>query len=169
MYCIVSVISPMVVPKHPPRSAKMMNRPDRLYEYTKWTYPAEEDRFKHRTMLPPDCIDVVIKEQGDQYPSYCVLCAQGFLCMNYKNAAVHYGRVHQKHRLEIQGYSVLACKCEEVRYRGSDESRRNMHWHCPECHKAVEDRKALGHHLSQRHNWPLKRIRGLCAEEYKHS
>ena len=90
------------------------------------------------------------RRKGDSSTRNSGLCDCKFYGHYASHMEDHYLRRHHSKALKIYNCILLRCKCKDVLYRGLDNYKRNNHWHCPECHKPVNDRKQFTQHLGQR-------------------
>ena len=155
-------------PRGRARLPGMNNNESRVYEYYRFRPPTSGNRYRHLTMLPIDSDVVVLPQQGNNYPSKCILCSFGYLCSTLQLARQHYRQKHHHHALYLEGTKILSCKCSEVRYTGKDNHRRNAHWHCGYCYKPVKDRKVLATHLVQVHSVDLQVVEELNDVDYRY-
>ena len=85
-------------------------------------------------------------------PGPCFLCEGSR--MSYKSELKrHLKLVHWSRKIKCKKGKILFCKCSAVESRGSDQAKRNGHYHCPKCIHPLQDKRSLRRHLTTQHDF----------------
>ena len=76
----------------------------------------------------------------------------------------HYKHMHHNCSWVVRGFTLLRCKCSEIKSQGKDKYNRNTHYHCHLCQWPKKDREQLAIHYTSKHSFPFEDIRHL----YRH-
>ena len=90
--------------------------------------------------------------RGQKVNEDCILCPQQIQPQCHSELLIHVQRVHVKRKVIVGGLSLLMCRCSDVRSQGCDNSARNKHYHCPECHQPCYNPAKLKCHLLSKHS-----------------
>ena len=116
--------------------------------YKKWV-PLNPDQTSHCSVRDYNDDTKVPEEQ--EVGEWCIMCPKNRFMWNCLLIRKHYLSVHQKKLLVIGDYKLWRCKCSEVCSHGSDNSARNVHYHCHLCFHPFKTKDLLGTHLVTQH------------------
>ena len=128
--------------------------------YHKW----QGARYKnlHPSTIPPNCKNIIPPLQG--CPGYCVLCPVQKEIYSAYDLKCHYKHMHRNKSWEVHKFTLLRCKCGEIKSQGTDLYNRNAHYHCHECQWPKKDREQLAIHYASKHSYPFEDL----AHLYRH-
>ena len=116
--------------------------------YKKWR-PLNPDQTSHVSIHDLEDATVIPHEQ--EIPQWCIMCPHNRFLKNEQLGLKHYLSLHHKTLLIVRDFKMWACKCSEVRSHGSDNSARNMHYHCFDCFHPFKMGDLLSTHLVTAH------------------
>ena len=126
--------------------------------YRKWTGLHYKNR--HPSTIPTTCKNVISPLQP--CPGYCVICPLQKQIYSAYDLKRHYKHMHHNCSWVVWGYTLLRCKCSEIKSQGKDKYSRNTHYHCHLCQWLKKDREQLAIHYASKHSFPFEDIRHLC-------
>ena len=141
---------------------KRRDRVDTKYRsvYRKWQGP----RYKnfHPSTIPPSSKNIISALQP--CPGYCVICPKQKQTYGAYDLKRHYKHMHLNKSWVVHDYTLLRCKCTDVKSHGTDLSNRNAHYHCHLCQWPKKDREHLAIHYTSKHSLPYEDISHLYRE-----
>ena len=134
--------------------------------YKKWR-PLNPDQTSLVSVCSLEDATVIPHEQ--EIPQCCIMCPHNRFLKNEQLGLKHYLSLHHKTLLVVRNFKMWACKCSEVRSHRSDNSARNMHYHCFDCFHPFKTGDLLSTHLVTAHeNIRLAEVRHLMSDSNPH-
>ena len=89
--------------------------------------------------------------KGQQPNSNCILCPMEKIVQGKTDMTVHVQKVHVAKLIVVKQYTLLLCRCSDVRSRGEDGTVRNRHFHCITCWHPFDTGPKLRIHKLAKH------------------
>ena len=123
---------------------------DNNIKYKRWAGTKGKGLHPSQIKNAKSLVDFVPK--GQQPNSNCILCPMEKIVQGNKDMKVHIQRVHVSKLIVVQKYTILLCRCSDVRSRGDDGTVRNRHFHCIACWQPFDTGPKLRIHKLAKHS-----------------
>ena len=132
------------------RNYRRDGKSKRQYAYVRWDATEAIRGRAHITHVNVKYKNIILQQK---VPGYCMLCPQKAYFTRNQLMENHYSKVHFKDSIVFGKIRLLKCKCSEVPNRGTDDSTRNAHYHCLDCHKPCDKKSQLATHMICKHDY----------------
>lgn len=122
--------------------------PKQRASHTHVSHIQMNDKIKHLILAHP----MPRAPPGKKRIWRCPMCVK-FEAGHKSERNRHLNAVHFQRYIVHWQLKLMFCKCDQYGSRGQDQKDRNGHYHCPECHLALQNRWCLRRHLIHRHGY----------------
>ena len=118
-------------------------------KYKRWTGTKGKGLHPSQLKTSKSLLDFVPK--GQKPNSNCILCPMEKIVQGDSDMKLHFQRVHVAKLIVVKQYTLLLCRCSDVRSRGDDGTVRNRHFHCISCWQPFDTAAKLRIHKLSKH------------------